>query len=350
MRCLFILILALTVLVAAFGCDEYAVEPVKPKVDLDQFVQFDTSQFYVLKSNYGLEQEYSEIYLWWEQNFGEPFTDVNENGVYDPGVDIFIICADCDSNQDLNNDGRYNGPDEPWESGFPFDDIDGDGVCRQESYYSSLTGEAPVPYFDANKNNRYDDTVAYQSYFVRPILNEETYNTTYWRYVSSDTTLTYTSDSGVVYYPDLMSTGCPVCTQTIPYGEFILSDTSLFFNHIYLTSQLIIEIFPADTIISDTNQVFLGGGADGPRFVRRITLDQNLQIDDIVYEGLVKVWCGQFEALGAWQETYTGSFWEFYFSQPSGLLAIHQKPLASSHEQWYYFQPLDVPLPVTMTK
>jgi hypothetical protein len=316
---------------------------------LSQFVQFDSSQYYVLKSDYGLDVEYSEIYLWWEQNFGEPFTDVNGNGVYDPGTDIFIMCVDCDTNQDLNHDGRYNGPDEPWESGFPFDDIDGDGLCRQEPYFSSLSGEFPVPFFDANGNDRYDDALSYQCNFIRPILIDETNNTTYWRYMSTDTTLTYTSDSGVVYYPDLLGTGCPVCAQTIPYGEFFLSDTSLHFNFIYLSSQLIIELLPDDTVVSDTGRVLLGAGVDGPSFMRRIALNQSLQIDGVTYEGLLQVWCGQFEALGSWQETYTGSFWEFYFSAQSGLLAVHQKPLSGSNEQWYYFQPLGEPLPLLLS-
>ena len=169
------LLTAILLLLAAFGCDDSATGPDLAAVQFADYVHFDTSGFYLLKSDYGTGNSYPEVYLWWEENFGEPFTDVNDNGVYDPGLDLFYMCADCDSNQDLNHDGRYNGPDEPWEPGFPFDDIDGDGVCRQEEYYSHESDGSGAPYLDANGNGSWDDSLSYQCNYVIPVLIDREY-------------------------------------------------------------------------------------------------------------------------------------------------------------------------------
>ena len=50
-------------------------------------------------------------------NLGEPFLDINANGVYDHG-ELF---------EDLNGDGDYDGPDDPWTPGIPYEDRNDNG-------------------------------------------------------------------------------------------------------------------------------------------------------------------------------------------------------------------------------
>jgi hypothetical protein len=50
-------------------------------------------------------------------NLGEPFLDINANGVYDHG-ELF---------EDLNGDGDYDGPDDLWTPGIPYEDRNGNG-------------------------------------------------------------------------------------------------------------------------------------------------------------------------------------------------------------------------------
>lgn len=82
---------------------------------------------------------------------GEPFTDLNANGVYDPMIDIFFQTVGP-KNQDLNHNGRYDGPNDMWTPGVPFLDRDGDGLYdRPNSIYDP--GE---PFTDINGNGKYD--------------------------------------------------------------------------------------------------------------------------------------------------------------------------------------------------
>jgi outer membrane receptor protein involved in Fe transport len=82
---------------------------------------------------------------------GEPFTDINTNGVYDPGIDIFVQ-NNGPSNQDLNFNGMYDGPGGIWTPGVPFLDRNGNGL-----YEGPNGGYNPgEPYTDVNGNGRYD--------------------------------------------------------------------------------------------------------------------------------------------------------------------------------------------------
>jgi outer membrane receptor protein involved in Fe transport len=83
---------------------------------------------------------------------GEPFTDLNANGIYEEGIDIFFQSAD-ENNQDLNHNGMYDGTDPfTWTPGVPFLDRDGDGLFdRPNNNYDP--GE---PFTDLNGNGQYD--------------------------------------------------------------------------------------------------------------------------------------------------------------------------------------------------
>ena len=88
---------------------------------------------------------------------GEPFTDINANRVYDVGIDIFVIGVGP-TNQDLNQNGTYDGPVDGrgniavWTPRVPYLDRNGNGLYdRPDGNYDP--GE---PFTDINGNGRYD--------------------------------------------------------------------------------------------------------------------------------------------------------------------------------------------------
>ena len=64
-----------------------------------------------------LKDSIPEPYVDGDINLGEPFFDINENGVYDHGEPF----------EDLNDNGDYDGPDDPWTPGIPYEDKNGNG-------------------------------------------------------------------------------------------------------------------------------------------------------------------------------------------------------------------------------
>lgn len=91
---------------------------------------------------------------------GEPFTDVNLNGVYDAGIDIFVMAVDPAVNQDLNRNSKYDGPGDPWLPGTPFRDLNGNGIYDgKNSVY-----DAGEPFIDLNKNGQYDRRDGFYDY------------------------------------------------------------------------------------------------------------------------------------------------------------------------------------------
>jgi hypothetical protein len=93
-----------------------------------------------------------EPYIDGDQSLGEPFTDVNNDGVYTEGIDIFIMSEDPDLNQDLDRSSDYTAPYDPWQPGIPFIDMNGNGIY-DEPNYSYDPGE---PFTDVNGNGKYD--------------------------------------------------------------------------------------------------------------------------------------------------------------------------------------------------
>ena len=93
-----------------------------------------------------------EPYIDGDSSLGEPFVDINKNGVYDAGVDRFVISEDPAKNKDLNRNNRYDSPNDPWQPGIPFIDYNGNGV-----YDAANNRYDPgEPYVDVNKNGRHD--------------------------------------------------------------------------------------------------------------------------------------------------------------------------------------------------
>lgn len=160
----------------------------EPFIDLNGNGVWDEGDFLYDKNGNGLldaeyintiNQHTEEPYIDGDSILGEPFIDINGNNVYDIGVDVFIMSVGTD-NMDLNHDGRYNGPDiqcYEWEPGIPYLDRNGNGLfdCANESYD---TGE---PFTDLNGNGVYDrgagflDPLTYDDAAIWHERNTKTY-------------------------------------------------------------------------------------------------------------------------------------------------------------------------------
>ncbi|MEW6050093.1 MAG: TonB-dependent receptor [Candidatus Zixiibacteriota bacterium] len=93
-----------------------------------------------------------EPYIDGDSIIGEPFTDINQNGIYDRGIDIFTRSSNPAVNQDYNYNGVHDGPDSDWEPGIPYEDRNGNGIYdRPNSQYD--VGER---FTDINGNGKYD--------------------------------------------------------------------------------------------------------------------------------------------------------------------------------------------------
>ena len=149
----------------------------EPFIDLNGNGVWDKGDFLIDKNGNGkldqnrfsrINNRTAEPYVDGDSSLGEPFTDVNRNGVYDPGIDIFIMSADPKINQDLNHDGAYNGPSDRWEAGIPFIDRNGNGIYDPPNARYDL-GE---PFTDVNGNGVWDD--GGQKNFLDPISYDDT--------------------------------------------------------------------------------------------------------------------------------------------------------------------------------
>lgn len=93
-----------------------------------------------------------EPYIDGDSSLGEPFIDVNKNGIYDMGIDRFITALDPAQNMDLNRNNRYDGPNDLWVPGIPYIDYNGNGTYDPPNNRYD-PGE---PYTDINKNGKHD--------------------------------------------------------------------------------------------------------------------------------------------------------------------------------------------------
>jgi len=101
-----------------------------------------------------IENITAEPYIDGDLIIGEPFTDVNANNRYDRGIDLFIKSTGPD-NQDLNHNGKYDGPEVSpleWVQGIPFEDRNRNGIYDPPNMRYDM-GEQ---FTDINGNGIYD--------------------------------------------------------------------------------------------------------------------------------------------------------------------------------------------------
>lgn len=97
---------------------------------------------------YNYNTDDPEPYFDGDSSLGEPFTDVNGNGVYNREIDIWSAANDLDHN------GRYTGPNDPWSQGIPY--VDRNSNSRYDAPNGRYDyGEAFV---DVNGNGKWDNT------------------------------------------------------------------------------------------------------------------------------------------------------------------------------------------------
>lgn len=320
-------------------------------IEFADYVHFDTDSYILMSYNYGDHWGIlGELYVWWEEVFGEPYLDINGNYVYDEGIDLFFITSDS-TNMDLNHNGRWDGPDDPWEPGMPFDDLDGNGVPRQgEVPYMRLYAEG-VPFCDFNGNGVWDSLPQFAYDMVRCSVNTGTGSSLVYNYWYKHSAYYFISDSGKLYMLPTYSFYHHFFFQERPayHVSFEITDSGLVYaseDHLYI-HVLDTGLTPADTVLLDT--AYVQNNPSWPvTFSKEITVGEHLELDGTTYEDVIKV---GFYNPNSVQHWFDDTLWEFYFTQELGFLGIVFKPTNQNYTQRYFFHrrfdPDTIPLPMT---
>lgn len=218
----FILAISCLSLIFTATCTQKRTNPLSENpsdtldVALSDYVYVDTTRPFVVHT---LASSYTcEPVLAAEKIIGEPFSDINHNGVYDPGVDWFVISNDPATNQDLNLNGRHDGPENmtcsQWSPGIPFDDIDGDGEirCSSDSFICPAPSDSAarrMPFFDVNHNGVWDSVVNSGASLGKWRSQGDGPNLT----LNCDSAYRFVSDSGLKYY--LRANGADVNVELV---------------------------------------------------------------------------------------------------------------------------------------
>ncbi len=101
-----------------------------------------------------------EAYVDGDNVLGEPFQDINGNGIFEEGIDVFLMSSDPGLNMDLNYNSRYDGPDDPWSPGVPYQDLNNNGL------YDPPNGRYDYgePFVDMNHNGKWDASDGFYDY------------------------------------------------------------------------------------------------------------------------------------------------------------------------------------------
>lgn len=332
MRCPYILIFAACVF-SALGCEEDEGSGINPEVTYtySEFAVFDTTGYVFSKRDYpGSASKIPEPLVNWEQSLGEPFFDVNGDGIYDPAVDSFVISPDPDRNQDLNQNGEYDGPDDPWSPGIPFDDIDGNGEFREDPGDHISGYEIGLPYADFNKNNIHDGDLK-AVYGVMQWLSGPWSSGYIAYYVSpcGDAVFRFVSDSGLTY--DLYFLFESSMSALIEMNDGLY----------YRIDPVVVRILQPGMIEEENRtELTVSGPSESFTYWRTTILGALLEVDNVTYSPLVKV------ILEDLDDRYV-----FYFARNTGLIAyqysqniassLRAGPAASATSE-YYFRPLGV--------
>jgi hypothetical protein len=287
----------------------------------------DTTGYFVVRWS-GWDR--TEPFLNTEKIIGEPFTDNNGNGVYDAGVDGFVISTDPARNQDLNHNGKYDGPNSEWTPGIPFDDIDGNGLPRNEG-----NGFLPgVPYCDFNHNGKRDGDPYWSEVFcLRRYLSDSTGD--FYQFRLSDSTFSFHSDSGITY---VVSTG-PFSPSWSPAQSLVLRADTLKFGTI--------PVLFGDTIVPDTLQDSVVEGGSRLVFTRATITNSTYNFFGMQTSGLVRVIVDVSDAAPI---NYLGMRLEIYFAPGKGPIGYVYRPSSQVQNQYFHFGERVATLPIAMTR
>ncbi len=101
----------------------------------------------------GADTDIPERFVDGDAILGEPYIDMDKDGVYNPAIDRFITC-NCPENQDVNFNSQYDGPGSTYTVGLPYRDLNGNGVYDPPD--GGATRQEGEPYIDRNGNGRWD--------------------------------------------------------------------------------------------------------------------------------------------------------------------------------------------------
>lgn len=284
----------------------------------------DTSCYYFTKNKSLMA--YREYVINWETSLGEPFTDINGNGIYDQLIDSFVKVLDPAINQDLNRNNRYDGPGDPWEPGIPFDDIDGNGEFRGDALKYSMHYEPGLPFTDFNNNGKWD-SVNYINVGISRFKIDIGEDGNKWIKTIHDRKIEHSkyrfiSDSGVAY--------------DIPFGlvesisGFCITDSNLIFHE----SGFAIPVLDTGDLEFAVEEFSLISRYDDTlNYIRTTTPDIYIHIDGYYFYRVVEV------AIVSDSLEYT-----FHFSKNTGFIGFERRYYHNSkwnEISFYYLKRID---------
>jgi len=291
----------LNLLVIGCGDQESSTAPVAVDYTYAKYIHFDTSEYrFVKRDILNALDKIPEPLVNWEQSLGEPFTDINGDGIYEQGVDSFTISEDPNLNQDLNHNDQYDGPDDPWTEGIPFDDIDGNGEFRPDPGNHTTGYEVGLPYSDYNRNNRHDGDLK-AAYGVAEWNSSVWYgtDTLLWLTRDPDAVYRFVSDSGLTY--NLYLSYNPIMQMLISTDSGLSCQIGGYNVRLLYRGTIMAE---------DSAEVEIPAYPNPIIYNRWIALNQQLSVDGVTLANLVRA------------RVSRGNYrWDYYFSQELGLVA-----------------------------
>ncbi len=339
-----LLILLLAVVSLLWSCDKEN-GPTEPEPELQtaryaDYIWFDTSSYLITVQQSGS----AEPYIDGDRIIGEPFTDVNGNGVYDSGIDIFIRCATCDSNQDLNRNGRHDGPNDPYTAGTPFDDYDGDRIFDPPNFlYDS--GE---PYRDLNDDGQW---AGVGDFDISPVfLRIEKAGGDTLRFYRRDSTYIFCSDSGYCeYWPASSAATWDLVEEYyrhLLWFDFLRPETSSIFIDKNEDAEL--PVVKGATLVegTDSDSAWFGQLQEYVKFNRTVAFDQELVVGPDTLTGLLMVELDELVYSGINHPLY---FYRFWWNKELGFVGFEKKFSGTELRVLILEHHDSIPLPMTPT-
>jgi len=318
----------IAVIAIFLSCSDNPVNnPPSNELTFDRLAILDTTGYFVVRWS-GWDRV--EPFLTTEKIIGEPFTDVNGNGVYDQGIDGFIISTDPARNQDLNHNGSYDGPNSTWTPGIPFDDIDGNGLPRQEG-----DGWLPgAPWCDFNHNGKRDGDPFWSQVFRLDRYKSDSTGD-FHQFLECESTFAYTSLAGIRY---VISTG-GLTPNWSPAQSFVRRGDTLKFGSI--------PVLIKGPVVGDTTQDTVAEQGLHLVFTRSIITGATYDFFGTWDTGLVRV---IILVTSATPVNYAGLRLELYLSPGKGPIGYVYRPNDLTQEKWYHFSERVATLPISMTR
>lgn len=294
MKRLALLFLALSIISIQFGCGEdNGGNPTasEPTYAYSELAVFDTTRAIFSKLDYPTSSsKIPEPLVNWEQSLGEPFIDNNGNGVYDEGIDTY---------QDINNNDAYDGPDDLWTTGIPFDDIDGNGEFREDPGDHISNYELGLPYADFNENNIHDGDLKAVYGMTKWVKGTWLYGLpAYYLSPVDSAVYRFVSDSGMAY--DLPFRFTPTMNAIIVEAD------GLYFR----LDPNPVRILGKGEITADSAAAKSLDESVADEFTRTVTLNASIDVDGATYGDLVRV-----------QLEDSNNQYIFYFARQRGIIA-----------------------------